>query len=172
MRVNRITRVMVLAAGLGLAACSRVPGCNDAEVLKQVTAQAQQQTSDQLAKRFKIPFLSPAAQETLVGFFGPDSLAVKEMRTASVDKDIGQRRCEATVELHYAMEGRLDKAKLALEHGAVTGQTVAYMLEGEPYLSAVRKMADVVSAPLTYTTQRTDDGKVHVEVSPGDLPLF
>lgn len=172
MILHRVLLASVCAASLGLAACSRVPACNDPDVLKQVRSQVQDQAKDQLAKRFRIPFLSPAAQATLVDFFSPDSLDVKEMRTASVNKDIGQRVCEATVDFHYAMDGRLEKAKAALEHGAVTGQTVAYMLEGEPYLSAVGKMGETVSGSLNFSTQRTDDGKIHVEVSPGDLPLF
>lgn len=169
---QRFAVLVASAASLVLAACSRVPDCNDADALKLVSSQVQEEISSQLTKRFTIPFLSSQATQALVAFFGPDSLDVKEMRTVAVNKDFGQRRCEATLDLHYAMEGRLEKAKADLEHGAVTGQTVAYMLEGEPYLSAVRKMAETVSGPLAWTTQRTDDGKIHVEIAPSELPLF
>jgi hypothetical protein len=155
-----------------LVGCSRIPACGDPEALTLAVAQLKTQSVEQLKARFRIPFLNAGATETLAAFFGPDSVTLSDMRAVSQDKDLKLRQCTAKADLTFAMEGRVDKAKAALEHGAISGQSVAYMLDGEPYLSAVKKMAPHVSTDVTYSVQLTDDGHIHVEVQSRELPLF
>jgi hypothetical protein len=162
----------LLLSSLALAGCSKIPACGDPEALKLATVQVKEQALDQLKTRFAIPFLNAEAQATLARFFAPDSVVLSDMRAVSQDKDLKLRQCTAKVDLAYAMDGRVDKAKAALEHGAISGQSVAYMLDGEPYLSAVKKMTPQVSGDVSYSVQLTDDGHLHVDVQGRDLPIF
>lgn len=164
--------ICLLAVLSGLSACSRAPACDDAEVVREVTRQAKDQIQVRLTQRFQIPYLSPEATSSLVALFAPDSSVVSEPRVAASGTQDGWRQCEARIDHTYVLEGRVEKARPALEHGAVTGQTVAYMLEGEPYLSAIRRLAPQVSSVVSYRTTKAGDGKVQVAVEDRDLPVF
>lgn len=162
----------LVLSSLALAGCSKVPACGDPEAVKLATVQVKEQALVQLKTRFAIPFLNGDARETLARFFGPDTVALSDMRALSQDKGLKLVQCAAKADLAYEMEGRVEKAKAALEHGAISGQSVAYMLDGEPYLSAVKKMSPHVAADVNYSVQATDDGHLHVEVQGRDLPIF
>ncbi|MEY4761899.1 MAG: hypothetical protein RLZZ200_1755 [Pseudomonadota bacterium] len=172
MSIRALLLTGLAVAGAGISGCSKVPACGDPEALALVGAQFKDNATAQLKTRFAIPFLNEEARQTLARLFAPDAVKLSEMRSVSVDGDLKLRQCTARAELTYAMEGRVEKAKAELQHGAISGQSVAYMLDGEPYLSAVKKIAPQVLTDLSYSVQATDDGHLHVETQVRDLPVF
>ena len=73
---------------------------------------------------------------------------------------------------HFAMNVAIEKAKKVLEHGSVSNQNMAYMLDGLPYSAAVAKMGPALKADIAYVVQTTDDGHLHAELADFQFPLF
>ena len=171
-RLHKATRACIIVVAVALGGCSRAPSCNDPEVLRQVTTQLGERTAADLSTRFQIPFLSVAATDALVVLFKPDQSVVQDGHDVPAQIQDDWRHCAAPVRFGYSLTGRVEKARSALEHGAVTGQTLAYILEGEPYLSSLRKLAVSVEGSVSYRTSKTGDDQTRVQLDTYDLPLF
>ena len=171
MNQKALFATVIVAAALQ-AGCSKLPSCSDPDTLKQITDFAQKASRDQITTSFSTPFLTKEASAALVAFFAADGISLADMRRVSVDKELGVAHCAASATYAYAMEGRVEKAKKVLEHGSVSNQNMAYMLDGLPYSAAVAKMGPALKTDITYLVQKTDDGHLHAELADFQFPLF